>query len=86
MPSPNAAADSLARRQSPNDPITQWLDHKMALSHFNALVLFSFLVSVVFGIIAKDTPLDRLVYGAKSFGLFVGIAVLLGWIMYFLPL
>jgi len=25
------------------------------------------------------------VYGAKSFGLFVGVAVLIGWIMYFLP-
>ena len=58
---------------------------KMALPHFYALVLFSFLVSVVFGAIAKDTPRDRLVYGAKSFGLFVGVAVLIGWIMYFLP-
>jgi len=48
----------------------------MALPHFYALVLFSFLVSVVFGAIAKDTPRDRLVYGAKSFGLFVGVAVL----------
>ena len=57
----------------------------MALPHFYALVLFSFLVSVVFGVIAKDAPRDRLLYGAKSFGLFVGIAVLIGWIMYFLP-
>jgi len=40
---------------------------------------------VVFGVIAKDTPRDRLMYGAKSFGLFVGVAVLIGWIMYFLP-
>ncbi len=58
----------------------------MALPHFYALVLFSFLVSVVFGVIAKDILRDRLVYGAKSFGLFVGIAILIGWIMYFLPL
>ena len=57
----------------------------MALPHFYALALFSFLVSVVFGVLAKDTPGGRLMYGAKSFGLFVGIAVLIGWIMYFLP-
>jgi putative Mn2+ efflux pump MntP len=57
----------------------------MALPHFYALVLFAFLVSVVFGVIARDTLRDRLLYGAKSFGLFVGVAVLIGWIMYFLP-
>ncbi len=58
---------------------------EMVIPHFYALTLFSFLVSVVFGVIAKDTPRDRLRYGAKSFGLFVGIAVLIGWVMYFLP-
>lgn len=58
---------------------------KMPIPHFYALVLFAFLVSVVFGVIAKDAPRDRLLYGAKSFGLFVGIALLIGWIMYFLP-
>jgi uncharacterized membrane protein YagU involved in acid resistance len=57
----------------------------MAISHFTALLLFSFLVSVVFGLISKDTPRDRLAYGARSFGLFVGIALLLGWILLPLP-
>jgi uncharacterized membrane protein YagU involved in acid resistance len=57
----------------------------MALSHFPALLIFSFLVSVVFGVLAKDTPRDRLVYGAKVFGAFVGIALALGWLLYFLP-
>jgi flagellar biosynthesis protein FliR len=57
----------------------------MVVPHFYALVFFSFLVSVVFGVIARDTPRDRLLYGAKSFGLFVGVAVLIGWIVYFLP-
>jgi hypothetical protein len=42
----------------------------MAISHFTALLLFSFLVSVVF---------------VKIFGAFVGIALALGWIMYPLP-
>lgn len=58
---------------------------EMALSHFPALLLFSFLVSVVFGVLGKDTPRERVLYSAKMFGAFVGIALLLGWIMYPLP-
>jgi hypothetical protein len=57
----------------------------MALSHFPAMLLFSFLVSVVFGTLSKDTPRERLIYGAKVFAAFVGIAFALGWIMYPLP-
>ncbi len=57
----------------------------MALSHFPAMVLFSFLVSVVFGVLSKNTPHERCVYGAKVFAAFVGVAVLLGWIMYPVP-
>ncbi len=53
----------------------------MAIPHFPALVLYSFLVSIVFGVISKDTPRDRLLYGLKSFGLFVGTGVVLGWAM-----
>jgi len=54
----------------------------MIIQHFAALLLFSFPVSVVFGVISKDTPRERVLYGAKSFGLFVGMAVVLGWVMY----
>ncbi len=50
------------------------------------MLLFSFLVSVVFGVIAKDTPRERVIYGAKVFAAFVGVAILLGWIMYPFPL
>ena len=57
----------------------------MALTHFPALVIFSFLVSVVFGVLSKETPRERFVYGAKVFGAFVGIALALGWLMYFFP-
>lgn len=57
----------------------------MAIQHFPALLLFSFLVSVVFGVLSKNTMRDRLLYGAKVFGWFVGTALLLGWIMYPLP-
>jgi hypothetical protein len=57
----------------------------MALTHFPALLLFSVLVSVVFGVLAKDTPRERAIYGAKVFAAFVGIAILLAWIMYPFP-
>ncbi len=58
----------------------------MTLPHFPAMLLFSFLVSVVFGVISKDTPRERLIYGAKVFGAFLVIAIVLAWIMYPLPL
>jgi hypothetical protein len=61
-------------------------DELMALTQFPAMLFFSFLVSVVFGVIAKDTPRERVIYGAKVFAAFVGIAILLGWIMYPFPL
>ena len=57
----------------------------MEIGHLPAMILFSFLVSVVLSIIAKDTVRDRLLYGAKSFALFIGIAFGLGWLMYFIP-
>lgn len=49
------------------------------------MLLFSFLVSVVFGVLSKDTPRDRAIYGAKVFAAFVATALLLGWLMYPFP-
>ncbi|HUI40643.1 MAG TPA: hypothetical protein VL523_01625 [Terriglobia bacterium] len=57
----------------------------MIISHFPAMVLFAFLVSVVFGTIAKDTNRERVLYALKSFALFVGIAIAIGWLMYPFP-
>ena len=57
----------------------------MGLTHFPAMILFSFLVSVVFGVLSKETPREQLIYGAKVFAAFVGIAIVLGWLMYFVP-
>ena len=54
----------------------------MVISHFPAVLVFSALVSAVFGVLSRDTPRDRLLYGLKSFGLFVGVALALGWAMY----
>lgn len=57
----------------------------MIISHFPAMLVFSLLVSVVFGAIAKNTTRDRIIYGLKSFAMFVGIALLIGWLMYPFP-
>ena len=57
----------------------------MVISHFAALVLFSFLVSVVFAVLSKQNLREQLVYGLKVFAAFVGIALVLGWIMYPFP-
>lgn len=57
----------------------------MILSHFSALVLFSILVSVVFAVLSKQNLREQLIYGLKVFAAFVGIALVLGWIMYPFP-
>jgi len=57
----------------------------MVIPHFIAMLLFSFLVSVAFAVLSKDTPRDQFIYGAKVFGTFAGVAIVLGWLMYLLP-
>jgi len=53
-------------------------------SHFAAVILFALFASVVFGITMRDTPRKMLHYGAYCFILFVGSAVVLSWVMYFI--
>jgi hypothetical protein len=58
------------------------------MTHFLALVLFSLLVSVAFAVLSSEhqTTSDRVKYGAKVFGYFVGVGFLIAWALYFLPL
>ncbi len=54
------------------------------ISHFAAVALFALFASTVFGITMRNTP-DRMVrYGAYCFVLFVGAAIVLSWIMFFI--
>ena len=55
-------------------------------SHLLLLVVFALLVSAVFAALSKDEPRDQLKTGAMMFGGFVAAAVVLGWLMYPLPL
>lgn len=53
-------------------------------SHFVAVVLFALCASTVFGITMRDTPPKMLRYGIYCFVLFVGSAIVLSWVMYFI--
>ena len=56
------------------------------MRHVVWMAVFAGLTAVVFGVVAKGTERQRLVYGLKVFGEFLFIALILGWILYFLPL
>jgi len=51
-------------------------------SHFASVVLFALFASVVFGITQRETPQRMFRYGIYCFGLFVGSAIVLSWVMY----
>lgn len=55
-------------------------------SHLGLLVLFAFFVALVFATISHDDPAAQFRFGARIFGGFVGAALVLGWLMYPLPL
>ena len=55
-------------------------------SHAGLMIVFACFVSLVFAVIAKDSPADQLRTGAKMFGSFIAAAFLLGWVMRIFPL
>ena len=55
-------------------------------SHLGLMMLFAALTSLVFAVIAKDAPRDQIRAGLRMFAGFVGVAFVLGWLMYFIPL
>jgi heme A synthase len=58
----------------------------MTTSHFLLMVLYALLVSVVFAVLLRDQPREQLKTGAAMFAGFVGIAFVLGWLMFPFPL
>ena len=55
-------------------------------SHLGLMILFAALTAAVFAAIAKDAVRDQLRTGLKLFAGFVGAAIALGWLLYFIPL
>ena len=53
-------------------------------SHFLAVLLFAICASIVFGITQRETPRKMLRYGVYCFTLFIGSAIVLSWLMFFI--
>jgi hypothetical protein len=58
------------------------------MTHLWALILFSLLVSIAFAALSAEhhTTPERIKYGAKVFGYFVGVGFLIAWALYYLPI
>lgn len=54
----------------------------LALSHFNAALLFSIFASTVFGITQRNTTRDMVRYGLYCFAMFMGGLLVAGWVMW----
>ena len=55
------------------------------MRHLLVMTAFAALAAIVFGTVAKDSNRDRLMYGLKVFAEFMVIALVLSWILYFIP-
>ncbi len=52
------------------------------LTHFAAMLLFAFFVSVVFGITQRAEPKIMVRFGAYCFVLLVGSVIVVSWLMW----
>jgi len=53
--------------------------------HFIYLLLFALFISACFGVFSSGTTTDRLWYAGKMFVQFVGISLIIAWVLYFVP-
>ena len=53
--------------------------------HFLYLLGFALFVSIAFAVFANGTARERTWYGAKTFLQFVGISLVIAWVLYFIP-
>ncbi len=54
----------------------------MNLNHFQALLLFAFVISLSFACLTKRTLGERLKYALWAFLAFLVVGVAIGWLMY----
>ena len=55
-------------------------------SHFGYMCLFALCVSIVFATLMREEPKEQVRFGARLLAGFIGLGVLAGWVVYFLPL
>ena len=56
------------------------------MTHLLVMMLFSALVELLMGVVSRESGREQFVYGLKVFCEFVGIGLVLAWLLYFLPL
>jgi len=55
------------------------------MKHFLYLIGFAFFVAVVFGVIYEGGAKKKILHGLRVFAEFVGVALILAWVFYFIP-
>ena len=55
-------------------------------SHLGLMLIFSLFVSVVFAVLSRDDPKEQITFGARLLGGFLGAGIIIGWLLYPLPL
>jgi len=55
-------------------------------THIGLMAVFSLCVSVVFATLMRDTPSEQLRFGAQLLAGFIIGGIILGWLLYPLPL
>ena len=55
-------------------------------THLGLMAVFAVFVSVAFAALTRDEPADQLRFGARLFAGFMLVGILLGWLLYPLPL
>jgi hypothetical protein len=55
-------------------------------THLGLMAVFAVFVSVAFATLMRDEPGDQLRFGARLFGVFMLTGIVLGWLLYPLPL
>jgi hypothetical protein len=55
-------------------------------THLGLMIVFATFVSIVFATLMRDDPRDQLRFGAQLFAGFVGAGLVIGWLLYPLPL
>ena len=56
------------------------------MSHLGLMVVFALFVSIVFAALMRDQPAEQLRFGSRIFAGFLGAGILIGWLLYPLPL
>jgi len=54
--------------------------------HLLLMALFAAFVSIAFATLMRDEPREQLAFGARLFAGFIGAGILLGWLLFPLPL